>query len=180
MGFKEAYDSTHNFEGGYVNNPNDKGGPTNYGITEAVARANGFMGDMKDLPKSEAEKIALAQYWEPIKGDAVSVISQKVANELFDSGYLHGIGTVCRWLQESLNELNRNQQDYPDMIVDNVIGPTTLTRFKQYMQKRGLDGELVLLKALNVKQGAKLQGIAQKNLDQEDFLFGWLKNRVQI
>ncbi|WP_083579019.1 glycosyl hydrolase 108 family protein [Tardibacter chloracetimidivorans] len=37
-------------EGGYVNNPNDTGGETNWGITRGVAVANGYSGPMKDLP----------------------------------------------------------------------------------------------------------------------------------
>lgn len=41
-------------EGGYVNNPKDKGGETKYGITVAVARANGYKGNMRNLPKQTA------------------------------------------------------------------------------------------------------------------------------
>ena len=41
-------------EGGYANHPADKGGATCFGITEAVARAHGYTGGMRDLPRDEA------------------------------------------------------------------------------------------------------------------------------
>ncbi len=44
-------------EGGYENNPADRGGATKYDITEAVARANSFKGNMKDLPLEVAKEI---------------------------------------------------------------------------------------------------------------------------
>lgn len=50
-------------KGGYVNNPADRGGVTKYGITEAVARANGFKGNMRDLPLEVVKKIYRKNYW---------------------------------------------------------------------------------------------------------------------
>ncbi|HUG46231.1 MAG TPA: glycosyl hydrolase 108 family protein, partial [Sphingomicrobium sp.] len=50
-------------EGGYVNHPSDRGGPTNYGITEAVARAHGYQGSMRRLPREEAVAIYKRLYW---------------------------------------------------------------------------------------------------------------------
>ncbi len=37
-------------EGGYVDHPSDKGGPTRWGITQTTARAHGYTGDMRNLP----------------------------------------------------------------------------------------------------------------------------------
>jgi lysozyme family protein len=50
-------------EGGYSNHPADRGGPTRYGITEAVARAHGYTGPMSLLPRDEAAAINRRLYW---------------------------------------------------------------------------------------------------------------------
>ena len=49
-------------EGGYVDHPSDPGGRTNWGITERVARANGYSGSMRALPKATAREIYRKQY----------------------------------------------------------------------------------------------------------------------
>lgn len=59
-------------EGGYANHPNDPGGPTMYGITQAVARENGYFGDMRKMPLSVAEQIYRPKYWDKVGGDALA------------------------------------------------------------------------------------------------------------
>ena len=50
-------------EGGYVNHPADKGGPTRSRISEAVARAHGYAGAMTQLPREEAAAMYRRLYW---------------------------------------------------------------------------------------------------------------------
>jgi lysozyme family protein len=59
------------YEGGYVNNPKDPGGPTNHGITLATARANGYTGDMHAIPLDLVHRIYKAKYWDAVNGDAL-------------------------------------------------------------------------------------------------------------
>ena len=73
-------------EGGFVDNPADKGGPTCFGITEAVARAHGYAGPMRQLPRSVAVAIYLRLYWQRPRLDEVAKRSDRLAAELFDTG----------------------------------------------------------------------------------------------
>ncbi|MEO5578030.1 MAG: glycosyl hydrolase 108 family protein, partial [Sphingomicrobium sp.] len=73
-------------EGGYVNHPADRGGPTCFGITEAVARAHGHGGAMRDLPRREAVAIYRRLYWLRPRFDQVALLAPRLAAELFDTG----------------------------------------------------------------------------------------------
>lgn len=166
-------------EGGYVDHPADKGGPTNFGITEAVARAFGYEGDMADLPEEKAKQIYRNRYWHEPLFDLVAQRSQRIAFELFDTGVNMGPATAARFLQRALNVLNRAGKVYPDIEADGRIGPIALAALDAFLAARGrMLGEAVLLKALNGLQLARYVSIAEKDPSQEAFVFGWIHYRV--
>lgn len=167
-------------EGGYSNDPTDAGGKTNFGITEFVARAFGYMGDMKDLPKSIAKEIYKLRYWSQPKFDQVYLMNPDIAFELFDTGVNTGQSTASKFLQRSLNTLNLDGTLFPDMIVDGVIGQMTLRALQIFLDKRGKEGSITLLKMLNSLQTVRYMEISEANKSQEKYVYGWVTNRVEI
>ncbi len=165
-------------EGGYVNHPADRGGPTHWGITEAVARRHGYMDDMRVLPQSEAIAIYKQLYWHAPNFDAVADAAPALAAELFDTGINMGTGTATGFLQRALNALNRTGADFADITVDRNIGSATLSALHAFLKKRGRGAEAVLLKAVDALQGAHYVRLAETRPSQEAFLYGWLANRV--
>jgi lysozyme family protein len=165
-------------EGGYVNNPADRGGATNFGITEQTARAFGFAGDMRSLPREAAKAIYRRQYWTRPGFDQVAVRYPALAAELFDTGVNMGPKTAATFLQRALNVLNRGASDYPDINVDGDVGELALHALDGFRGRRGAAGETVLLKAVECLQGARYIAIAESNPSQETFEYGWLDNRV--
>jgi lysozyme family protein len=165
-------------EGGYVNHPADRGGATNWGITEAVARRQGYAGDMRALPRSDAAAIYRRLYWHKPQLDAVAERAPRLAAEMFDTGINMGTGTAAAFLQRALNALNREGRDYPDLKVDRAVGPATLAALDAFLKKRGKGAESVLLKAVEALQGAHYLNIAEARPSQEAFVYGWLANRI--
>lgn len=165
-------------EGGFSNHPADRGGATRWGITEAVARRQGYMDDMRTLPRSDAAAIYKKLYWKNPKFDAVAARAPALAAELFDTGVNMGTGTATAFLQRALNALNRETRDYADLAVDRRIGPATLAALDAFLMKRGGDAETVLLKAVEALQGAHYIILAETRPSQEAFLYGWLSNRI--
>ena len=165
-------------EGGYSNNPADRGGPTNWGITEQVARAYGYAGDMRILPKATAAAIYRQRYWTRPGFDKVADRYPAVGAELFDTGVNMGPKTAAEFFQRALNALNRGAHDYGDMKVDGDLGPVTLLALDGFKRVRGAQGEKVLLAALNALQGERYLRLAEQSPSQETFLYGWLANRV--
>lgn len=181
MNIEQYLDELIKREGGYVNNPADRGGATKYGITEAVARANGFKGNMKDLPLDVAKAIYKKQYWTAPRFDQVNTISSAVAEELLDTGVNCGTGFAKPLLQRALNLLNnQGKAGYTDLEVDGVYGSNTLGALKTYLTKRGKEGEKVLVRVLNIMQGQRYIEICERNKSQEQFFYGWISNRVVL
>jgi lysozyme family protein len=165
-------------EGGYVDHPADRGGPTRWGITEAVARRQGYMDDMRHLPQSDAAAIYKRLYWLLPSFDKIAEVAPALAAELFDTGINMGTGTATGFLQRALNALNREARDYADLTVDRRTGPATLLALNAFLRKRGKAGEDVLLKAVEALQGAHYVQLAETRPSQEAFLYGWLANRI--
>lgn len=165
-------------EGGYADHPADRGGPTNWGITQAVTRANGYAGDMRALPRAEAARIYRKLYWHEPRFDAVSEVAPVLAAEMFDTGVNMGPPVAAGFLQRALNALNRNGKDYPDLMLDRTIGPATLAALHAFVAQRGKPGERVLLKAIEALQGAHYIAIAEARPANEAFVYGWIANRI--
>lgn len=167
-------------EGGYVNNPNDKGGETMYGITVAVARANGYHGNMRNMPRAFAEKVYRERYITRPKFDQILAQSQPIGVELIDTGVNMGPHRAAEFLQRWLNGFNVAGNGYQDLFVDGVLGGLTIDALRRFLKKRGQEGEDVLLRALNCTQGNRYLTITEGNKSQRTFLYGWMRARVVI
>lgn len=179
--FYEFVNKVIKIEGGYVNDPKDSGGETNWGITVAVARAFGYTGPMRDMTRQQAAEIYKARFWDSMRLDDVAAISPQIALELFDSGVNVGTGRAAQWFQTSLNAFNQEGTWYRDIAVDGRIGPMTLAAFREYMTRRArMQGERVMLRALNALQCHFYVDLSQRCQKDERFVYGWILNRVEI
>jgi len=112
MTFDEAFAKLLGHEGGYSDNASDTGGKTMFGITETVARANGYTGEMRDLPVETAKAIYKKSYWTPCRCDE---LPDPVAFDVFDTAVNSGCGQSIKFLQRAVNTDD-----------DGIIGPATL------------------------------------------------------
>lgn len=109
--FEKALAFVMKHEGGYVDHPDDPGGKTKYGITEATARLYGYKGDMRDLSPDQATEIYRKGYWLPV----FDQFAYEPALCLFDAAVNSGVPRSVRWLQEAVG-----------VQVDGALGPKTL------------------------------------------------------
>lgn len=176
--FTDAFDRLIGVEGKYSNDPSDSGGETMYGITVAVAQANGYLGPMRLMSLDTARSIYKTQYWDINRLDDVAQLSPRVAEEVFEAGVNSGTARAATWLQRGLNVLNDGQSRWPDLTADGQIGPLTVAVLKTALKRP--QGELVILRALNALQGNHYITLAEARPKDERFVHGWIAHRVEI
>lgn len=162
----------------YTDHPDDSGGPTRFGITQVVARAAGYAGDMRDFPEGLARAIYAEQYYIGPRFDRVAELSPAIAHELADTGVNLGPPRAVMFLQRALNTFNQQGTKYPDALVDGFIGMKTLANLKAFLDWRGQDGVGVMLTALDCQQGCYYIERTEARPANEEFVYGWLKNRI--
>jgi len=118
MNFDTAFHKLLGHEGGFVDHPADPGGATNWGITERVARANGYTGPMQLLPVEVAKTIYKKDYWLPIRADELPA---EIRYAVFDAAVNSGNAQAVRWLQRAVGATP-----------DGIIGPRTLLAAKTH------------------------------------------------
>jgi lysozyme family protein len=165
-------------EGDYANHPADRGGPTRWGVTEAVARAHGYRGDMRDFPRDDAVEIYRRVYWLKPGYDRVAIIFPTIAAELFDTGINMGPATATGFLRRAINALNRGGSDFADIPSAGAVDDALIAALNAFAAKRGTAGGAVLLKAIEALQGERYVRLSETRPANEAFLYGWLANRI--
>jgi len=164
--FEEFAGKLLRLEGGYVNHPMDKGGPTKYGVILAVWQDHGHdkdgdgdidADDIKKLSEEDARYIAKKIFWDYFLADLIS--NQPLADLIVDWGYNSGRKTVAKIIQRLVK-----------VQVDGIVGPQTLRAIN------GADPEM-LFETLKIERKVFLTNIVKKRPDQLVFYDGWM-NRV--
>jgi len=164
---EEAIDIVLKFEGGFTDNPNDHGGPTNFGITAAdfgrfLGQATPATADqVKNMTREQARAIYRKCYIEQPKFDQVSDPTLKLI--LIDSGVLFGTGRATRWLQQALN-----------VTVDGVFGDKSKAALAAITDQARLAREVL---------GIRFQAIANivvNDTSQIVLLRGWINRAVAL
>lgn len=183
---KTFINNTIQAEGGYVDNEDDSGGETNFGITYNTAMKFGYewiyynwAGNMQIMPIEFAQDIYAYDYYFRPKINLVAEESQLLAEELFDTGVNTGSKTPIKWLQRLLNVLNNKGTYYDDIDVDGYLGGDTITAYKGLCAKRGdSQAENIIYNGLNAMQAVHYIELAEKREKDETFVYGQLLHRV--
>jgi lysozyme family protein len=153
--FQKAVGLTIVNEDGYVNDPRDPGGETNFGISK---RSYPNI-DIKTLTLAQAVAIYNRDFWNPLYA---SIKDQLVANSVFDLGVLFGPHAVVKVLQTILGKL----------LVDGVFGPLTLA---------SVNAQEPITFLLHFKNAMVAYAVVIVNRNPNDsvFLTGW-SNRIKV
>lgn len=174
--FNKAFDITMSHEGYYSFDPNDAGGETYRGISRRYnPQWEGWDlidDDKPDINDDELDpyvrKFYEERYWDV---NLLDEFPQEIANEMFDTAVNIGVLRAAKFLQESLNYLNRNGLLFVDLVVDGDVGPATMNAISRISK----DDIKILLKMMNVCQGRHYMDYMKKSPIQEKYARGWFK-----
>ena len=156
--FDDIIEVVLHHEGGYVNDPKDPGGETNFGI----AKRSHPDVDIANLTKEGAKEIYKEVYWD---GNKVEELPEELRHIYFDMCVNQGKGRAVKILQQAANAKGA------DLTVDGGLGPMTLRAILKS------NVELDRVRAYRIKYYADL---VTRKPDLEKFYFGWFRRGLEV
>lgn len=159
--FNSFMDTLFKHEGGYVNDPDDKGGATNLGVT--IGALKKFLGrdvaveEVKNLKPEVAKEIYHKEYYNDTK---INQLPKELHAVVLDHAINAGPATAIRLLQRMIGAE-----------ADGHIGPETIEKATKLLEDRGVTETI---NSYVAKRKNYYQSVALSNPTQKKFLKGWL------
>ncbi len=152
-------------EGGYVNHPNDKGGPTNFGITLGTLKAHRnnqslTADDVRNMPRSEAEAIYRFRYIQKPGFDQIK--DEALLEQVIDAGVNHGVTAASMFLQRAVG-----------VRADGKVGPQTIAALEKLPRS-------VAFARFTSERALYFGAILEKNKSQLVFAAGWFNRLAHV
>ncbi len=188
--FARAVRHVLGIEGGYVNDPVDRGGATKYGISLRFLVSEGkidldgdgradFDLDMDgDIDGADIRKLTVGDaiflyhrcFWQRLDAEA---FAQPIGEMMFDQAVNGGLAAARKLLQRAINILLREwSAGLPQLVVDGDLGPLTHNALKWCLSSPGIDR---MIEAYRRVVKDRYRAIVAANPSQRRFLKGWLR-----
>ena len=180
--FEDIMETVFEHEGGFVDDPDDRGGCTNMGLTQkTVSTYNERQGgepatreDMADMNKELASEIYMSLFWQPAKCDRLPL---DIRAYYFDMYINHGPRNAGKILQQAVNTKFGVDREDDHIDVDGIVGSGTI---------RGLEGSRVNLIDLKIDRSGFFWNLVfegtsfSERTRQEKFIRGWIRRCFEL
>lgn len=178
VNFNEIVKKTLQNEGGFVNNKNDTGGATNYGISLRFLKngnidinLDGYINiqDILALDKAKASKIYQEHFWD--NHQYKNIRNAQIAAKIFDMSVNMGAYQTHKILQKAINQVNDKY-----LAVDGIFGTNTLATINKLIR---IGKSEQLLNAIRTQCAIFYKSLVIANPKLKVFLKGWLRRAAQ-
>jgi lysozyme family protein len=170
--------------GTFTNNPDDAGGATRWGIDLGTLRTirgpSVTAYDVAALSQDDANAIYRQRYIVAPHFDTIIALDEALASEVINCGVMSGPSTAAKMLQRVCNVMNQRGKAYSDITVDGQFGAGSQLALQQLFKLRGgTDAGIAAIRTAFVcLWGAFLIGLAETTPTDENFIYGWISQRV--
>lgn len=192
--YNAAFEELLGIEGGFVDDPVDRGGATKYGISLRFLAAEGAFDedadgkadfdldmdgdidgqDIRRLTVGDARYLYHRCFWEPLRADE---LERPIGEMVFDQGVNGGLHAARKMLQQALN-LCLAKLGRPVIGVDGVLGDKeTMPALVAVLKQAGSDA---LCEAYRTAVRDRYRAIVAANPSQKRFLRGWLARAEKL